>query len=181
MMVVTWLMAGVILQQRLNPDEARLVRIARQAVTASVQQTSLPVPDEASAPAAVFVTIEIGGKVRGCRGGLETRSHSLEEEVIHAAQSASSHDPRYEPLKASDLKEFKVTVTVIDRVEPVGSVDGLRPEDGLVLKAGDATGVVLPFEGRAPATRLQWAFRKAGVPVGTPALLFRMTARRVRG
>ena len=162
-------------------DERRLVEIARGAVVAAVQGTKAAKPGGSTTARPVFVTIEIDGRVRGCRGDLTARARSLEEEVALAARSAAAHDPRYRPLSPGDLKRFLVTVTVVDRTEPLRGVGGLTPEDGLVLKVGGKTGIVLPWEGKDPQVRLDWAYRKAGVGKGSGASLERLVARRFRG
>jgi len=131
----------------------------------------------------VFVTIERRGQVVGCRGGLQARAGSLQGEVIQAARAASRHDPRYRPLTPNDLKNFRVTVTVVRGMTPIARADleSLRPEDGLVLQSGNRSGIVLPWEGRVPRQRLVWAYRKAGVPQGASCRLFRLKADRFRG
>ncbi len=174
----------LISQAPASPERAALVSLARQAVCAEVARRPVPRPDGDTPPRPVFVTIERGGKVLGCRGSLEARTRSLEAEVVLSARSAAAHDPRYRPLAAGDLDDFLVTVTVVDRLESLPGADAARrltPEDGLVLKAGGRTGVVLPWEGRDGALRLRWAYRKAGVPEGAPCRLYRMVAERTRG
>ena len=163
-------------------DPTQLIQIAHQAIAREIQHWDPEQANQSQIPSRpVFVTIELGGRVVGCRGTLEVRKASLQQEVEEDARAACAHDPRYRPLSASDLPKILVTVTVIDRLQPVSSVDGLGPEDGLVLKADGKTGVVLPWEGKDPRTRLKWAYRKAGVAEGASATLFRMVARRDRG
>lgn len=164
------------------PDPDRnLIELARNAVIAEVLGKPTTRVERRSTVRPVFVTIERNGQVLGCRGSLEPRTASLEEEVVSAARGAAAHDPRYRPIAKSDLPGFLVTVTVVEGTHPISSVDGLEPGDGLVLKAGNRTGVVLPWEGKDPSIRLQWAYRKAGVATGSPAQLFRMVASRSRG
>ena len=166
-------------------DEARLLRLARDAVRAAATSGAPPVPPPAGAPARpVFVTIEQRrGQVVGCRGALVCRGRTLEEEVVRTARAAASHDPRYKPLTPRDLSDFLVTVTVVSRLEPLAARDiaTLAPGDGLVLRAGERTGIVLPWEGKDPRVRLGWAYKKAGVPPGSACTLQRMTAERFRG
>jgi len=50
-----------------------------------------------------------------------------------------------------------------------------------VLKSGAKVGVVLPWEGKDPKTRLAWAYRKAGVKPGTSVRLYKLKAERYRG
>jgi MEMO1 family protein len=162
-------------------EEQALIALARAAVRAEVEGQAPPKGTGQSPPLPVFVTIERKGRVIGCRGSLECRSRSLEEEVILAARAAAAHDPRYRPVTREDLQDFQVTVTLVRRLEPLDRVDTLTPSEGLVLKSGDRTGVVLPWEGKAPDVRLRWAYRKAGVSPGAPVRLYRMLADRFRG
>ena len=109
------------------------------------------------------------------------RSRSLEEEIVLAARAAASHDPRYRPLAPRDLTDFLVTVTLVQQLRPLDRIETLTPNAGLVLKAGGRTGIVLPWEGKDPKTRLTWAYQKAGVSPGTPCTLYLMIADRFRG
>jgi hypothetical protein len=151
-------------------DEARLIRLARAAVRAEVTGAPLP-PSVRHAPAVpaarpVFVTIERGsnGAVIGCRGALICRERSLQDEVVRAARAAASHDPRYRPLTPGDLTDFRVTVTIIERLVPLepAQVHTLAPNDGLVLQAGARTGVVLPWEGKDPRSSARLGLQKGG-------------------
>jgi len=158
-----------------------LIDLAKSAVRAEVLGKSTPKPTTKTETKAVFVTIEKAGKVLGCRGSLEPRTSSAEEDVILAARGAAAHDPRYRPLTKSDLDGFQVTVTLVNRLEPISTVDGLQPADGLVLEAGNKKGIVLPWEGKDPKVRLKWACQKAGVADSQPRKLFRLIAIRSRG
>jgi AMMECR1 domain-containing protein len=161
-------------------SERTLLRLARAAVTAEVEAKDSPRCEEHSPPEPVFVTIERKGRILGCRGSLECRSRSLEGEVLLAARAAAGHDPRYRPLTPKDLADFQVTVTIVHRLEPLDRVEALSPADGLVLRSGNRTGVVLPWEGKAPQVRLEWAYTKAGVHPGAPCALYRLIAERFR-
>ena len=165
-------------------DDNAMIALARRAVSREVLGAADDrLPDSGCAPGGVFVTIEREGRVIGCRGTLTPRFRTREAEIVAAARAAAGHDPRYRPLTADDLKDFLVTVTLIDRLAPIdaGQVAGLTPADGLVLTAGTRTGIVLPWEGKDPATRLHWAYQKAGVVDNTACTLQRMIARRFRG
>lgn len=164
-----------------TPAQTELINLAKAAVRAEVTGKAMPTVRLKSDPKPVFVTIESKGRVIGCRGELETRGSSLQQEVILAARAAAKHDPRYPPLSEKSLQDFQVTVTIVRHLDPISSVDGLQPADGLVLKAGTKIGVVLPWEGKDPQTRLQWAYKKAGVQPGSACQLQKMRAERFRG
>jgi len=168
-------------QQVLEVEGARLVHLARAAIRAEILGRPPPEPPSLGVSRPVFVTVEVAGRVRGCRGSLDRLEPSLAAEIVHAARAAAAHDPRWTPLTPKELATMKVTVTVIDRLEPIDSVSTLTPDQGLVLDAGQRKGIVLPWEGKDPKVRLQWAYRKAGVPEGSPATLRRMFASRFQG
>ena len=164
-------------------DETQLLVLAREAVRCEVLGKKPPQPRGSERALPVFVTIERHGKVMGCRGALQSRESSLQHEVIRVARAAAYHDPRYRPMSAADLKDFSVTVTIVQGMAPLSLADlgSLRPEDGLVLQSGGRSGIVLPWEGKVPRERLTWAYRKAGVNEGTSCRLFRLKAQRFRG
>ena len=172
--------------ERLTPQDIALIAVARAAVRNAVTGVSATrtTDDLTHLPAqAVFVTIERKGSVVGCRGTLHPHTASLVAEVMSAARSAATTDPRYRPLTSADLSQFLVTVTIIERLEPIDRVAArsIGPADGLALEAGGKIGVVLPWEGRDPATLLHWGYRKAGISEDTPCTLWRVVARRFRG
>jgi AMMECR1 domain-containing protein len=162
-------------------DDARLVEVARAAVLSEILGKPLPALRRDAPAQPVFVTVEVNGRVRACRGSLTARTGTLEEEVALAARGAAGFDPRYGRLTAAKAKGMLVTVTVIEAQRPIQDATGLRPEEGLALISGSKTGVVLPWDGRDARTRLGWAYKKAGVANGSPARLVLLTARRTRG
>jgi AMMECR1 domain-containing protein len=171
----------------LPAEDAAWIAVARDAVRSAVTgsaPTASPVALGNDLPAqGVFVTIERNGAVVGCRGTLRPRFATLRTEIESAARSAATADPRYRPLTSADLRNFRVTVTIIERLEPIDHAGtlALTAADGIALQSGDRTGVVLPWEGRDPATRRRWAYKKAGVPENSPCQLWRVVARRFRG
>jgi AMMECR1 domain-containing protein len=182
---VRWLAAWaalIFLAQASNYDEPKLIGIARTTIVSTVRGTPLNHVAAGRLPVQpVFVTIEVGEKIRGCRGSLETRTKSLEDEIRLAAAGAAAHDPRYQPLTQKESANFRVTITIVERKERISSVDGLKPEDGLALESGGRWGIVLPWEGKDPQIRLKWAYQKAGVAIGSASNLYRLSATRFRG
>jgi AMMECR1 domain-containing protein len=117
--------------------------------------------------------------VRACRGTLSPQASSLQAEIQRIARSAALHDPRYGPVQLKG-RPFSITLTRVSRLEPIEDVQSLLPEHGLVLYQNEKTGVVLPFEGRDPKIRLEWAYKKAKANPREPVRLERMFASRER-
>ncbi len=161
-------------------DHTALLNLARAAVIAEVDHKTPPSPSSEHQVKPVFVTNEIGGNVHGCRGSLDTRSDSLESEIILAARAAAAHDPRYKPIASKQLASFSVTITIIENKRLISDVTDLDPAEGLALEGESRWGIVLPFEGKDPKIRLAWAYKKAGVSVGSPVSLYRLTAERFK-
>jgi AmmeMemoRadiSam system protein A len=127
-----------------------LVEIARAAVVqaAGGGESNLTVDDVGTFPRAsgTFVTLKRGGRLRGCIGTLECR-RGLAEEVARVAVSAAKEDPRFEPLKASELEGLEVEVSVLGPLELIDPFDPNGFEigrHGLVVEQGMRRGLLLP-------------------------------------
>lgn len=174
-MTAVWLsLTACCVAQSGQPDDDRrvLAAYARAAVIAEVTRAKPPKPMKRHPAKPVFVTIDIHGNVHGCRGSLDIRTGSLEDEIILSAREAAAHDPRYRPLTPKQLADFRVTITIVESKRPISDVSDLSPSDGLALRSGSKWGIVLPWEGKDPRVRLGWAYRKAGVPEGSTATLY---------
>lgn len=132
-------------------QQRELVQIARDAVTRSVtgrpaaaaSAIALDVMPEASG---AFVTLKKSGQLRGCIGTLECR-RTLAEEIARAAVSAAREDPRFEPVRVSELDELDIEVSVLG---PLEAIDPRDPDaiiigrHGLVVEQGRRRGLLLP-------------------------------------
>lgn len=132
----------------LSRDEQRaLLRHARQTIAASLGSEAAPGPLELKEPyrhAGAFVTLEVGGDLRGCIGypGSEQR---LDEVVADCAISAASEDPRFPPLSARELEDLEVEISVLTPIEPVADMNAIQVgRDGLVVQEGRRRGLLLP-------------------------------------
>jgi AmmeMemoRadiSam system protein A len=104
-------------------------------------------PPEAPAlavPSAAFVTLHVGGALRGCIGTLERR-RSLWSVVGEMAAAAATRDPRFPPIDETDLRTMTVEISVLSP-----DVKIHRPEEieigrhGLDVRRGGARGLLLP-------------------------------------
>ena len=174
-MVLAVLFAG--LAQTPTPES--LANFTYRTVEAILKGNPLPVPMTKSPTKGVFVTIESNGKVLGCRGTLEPSESTLELEIQKSARAAAIFDPRYHGVHIGKTP-FAVTLTIVDHVEPIGSINNLLPQEGLILRSNIGVGIVLPWEGKDPNTRLDWAYSKAKTPRNQTVQLERLFAQRYR-
>ena len=170
-------------------DQRRtLVEIARRAVARSVNGSEPgdvpPIPGLPEATGA-FVTLKKRGELRGCIGTLECR-RPLPEEVARVAVSAAREDPRFEPVRSSELADLDVEVSVLGPLEPIDPHDPAAIEigrHGLVVEQGRRRGLLLPQVatewGWDRETFLAHTCAKAGLPQDcwrTGARVFRFAA-----
>jgi AMMECR1 domain-containing protein len=162
-----------------------LARRAMQTFLSSGQTIPVPhdVPPALKRRGAVFVTVEKRGQItpRGCRGTLQPISRTLGEEIVRNAIAACSRDRRVAPLRANELPQCLISLTVVLRVQPLASLAGHDAENnGLIARSGSRIGIVLPYEGRDAVTQEKWAKQKAGLSAGASAQLLELVAVRFR-
>jgi AmmeMemoRadiSam system protein A len=154
-------------------QQRALVEIARRAVEGSVTGRAEPLSAPADLPPAsgAFVTLKKRGELRGCIGTLECR-RPLPEEIARVAVSAAREDPRFEPVRASELLELDVEVSVLGPLEEIDPLDPdaiLIGRHGLVVEQGRRRGLLLPQVatewGWDRETFLAHTCAKAGLPV----------------
>jgi MEMO1 family protein len=99
---------------------------------------------------ATFVTLTENERLRGCIGSLDPRRTLIDDAVANTAQAAFA-DPRFPPLKESELIGLRLDVSILSypRPIPAGSesevVAALEPDrDGLILSAGKRRALFLP-------------------------------------
>lgn len=125
-----------------------LVRLAREAIASHLsgdprsQPEALEDPGE---PAGVFVSLKKAGKLRGCIGTIQPVRSTLAEEVMDNAVSASTRDPRFQPLTFEEFDKITISVDVLSAPEPVSGLEDLDPSRyGVIVKCGWRKGVLLP-------------------------------------
>lgn len=155
-------------------DEARaaLLHLARRAVEAAVSGESFEMgaaalPSAVRGPGAAFVTLHVGGQLRGCIGMVEPRGPSLAEAVVGMARAASREDPRFTPIRTADLPLLDVEISVLGPLVPATPDEIVVGRDGLVIEQGHRRGLLLPQVavewGFDRETFLQQACLKAGL------------------
>jgi AmmeMemoRadiSam system protein A len=139
-------------------DRLYLLRIARESIQAAVEKRPLPavalaeLPPQIVQPGACFVTLNRRrtGELRGCTGVLVARS-PLVEEVIHTAAQTALRDPRFQPVRPSDVDDLSIEISILTPPErlvykvPDEIPDLLRPGiDGVTLSKEQRRATFLP-------------------------------------
>ena len=95
--------------------------------------------------AGAFVSIHKQGRLRGCIGTIAPTQDSLAEEIIHNAISAATRDPRFDPIRADELKWLEINVDVLGEPEDIASEDELDVKRyGVIVSRGHRRGLLLP-------------------------------------
>lgn len=145
------------MKEKLTLDEQRtLLRLAREAMESAVRGVKLPPLDASTLTprlrehGASFVTLTMGGQLRGCIGALEARQ-PLAEDVREHAVAAALEDPRFPPVGEDELSGINIEVSRLTRPVPLEYKDAddllskLRPHvDGVILSEGFRRATFLP-------------------------------------
>jgi len=152
-------------------DRQRLLDLARRALEARVRGLAPPqaVPGGAlDAPLGAFVTLHARGELRGCLGRLDP-TDALPVTVAHLAAAVADSDPRFPPVRAVELPEIAIEISVLTPAHAVSSVDEIDiGRHGLIVEDGARRGLLLPQvaseHGWSPLEFVEHACVKAGLP-----------------
>lgn len=138
----------------LSPLGHALLARARNAIAAALGLPGrLPEPGHPALarPGATFVTLNRGGRLRGCIGRFEPGPHPLGDDVRRNACRAAFEDPRFPPLTVAEWPGLEIEVSLLGAIEPLGELDEaaaiavLRPGvDGVILDAAGRRSTFLP-------------------------------------
>lgn len=132
---------------------ATLLRLARETLTYRLRGGNAPSPavePDFLCQRAVFVTLTMEGKLRGCIGNLIPVG-PLWEGVRDNALSAALHDHRFSALVAEDLDSVAIEISVLTNPEALvfeGSDDLIQKLrvgiDGVILRKEGCSATFLP-------------------------------------
>ncbi len=131
-----------------------LLELARQTVTSTATNGSLPEPKDLPARLqekhGCFVTLTKSGELRGCIGSLIAQS-PLYRAIIDNARNAAARDPRFPPVQRSELEQIRIEISVLTEPKPLAFsspedlLQKLKPwEDGVLLQIGPHLATFLP-------------------------------------
>lgn len=174
-------------EQRIS-EECEPVSLAREAVETYVRTGKIiPVPAGLpalfSSKAGVFVSLKMGGRLRGCIGTTEGMRRNIAEEIIMNGIAAATEDPRFAPVTPDELDGIRYSVDVLNEPEPVEDESCLDPSCyGVIVSSGPRRGLLLPdIEGVGTVEeQLSIAKQKAGLPADATCRLHRFTVTRYR-
>lgn len=140
----------------LTPDERRaLLALARKSLELGVM-TGKEISEVTSnsnlmIPAGAFVTLRIRNRLRGCIGQLPG-DEPLWHVIAHCGKSAALEDPRFEPVRADELAEIEIEISVLS--QPLDTLPEMieAGKHGILVNRGWQRGVLLP----QVATQFKW-------------------------
>jgi hypothetical protein len=146
-------------------DRRTLLKLARHAIEQGVAgrpQAAYDPPGFAAAlreKGACFVTLTIGGELRGCIGSLEA-TRALAADVEEHALDAAVNDYRFPPVTPEEVPRLHIELSVLSAPTPLeycsrdDLLRKLRPGvDGVILESGRRRATFLPqVWGKVPST-----------------------------
>jgi AmmeMemoRadiSam system protein A len=131
----------------------RLLGIAREHLEARVHRRAVPVvpagPEVASS--GVFVTLYCRRELRGCLGSMDAGTR-LVQAIARLAASVCCEDTRFQPLRAEELPDSAIELSLLtlpERVVDVAAIEVGR--HGLIVERGPHKGLLLPQVAREQA------------------------------
>lgn len=151
-------------------QQQQLLGLARAALEARVRGLECSAPDATGldAVAGAFVSIHHRGALRGCLGRIEG-DWPLHRVVTHLAAVVADSDPRFEPVRADELVDIDIEISVLTPERPIASIDEIEVGvHGLIVEHGPRRGLLLPQvapeHGWDTRTFVEHTCRKAGLP-----------------
>lgn len=142
-------LAAELKEKRDNADD--YVQLARASLESYIlRRTTIPIPEGLpkemlERQAGAFVSIHKAGRLRGCIGTILPTTDSVAEEIIQNAISASTRDPRFEPITPEELPLLDINVDVLGEPEDIDSPDELDVKKyGVIVSCGAKRGLLLP-------------------------------------
>ena len=131
--------------------EDEYVRLARASVEHYVRtgrRLEMPegLPDDMTRRrAGVFVSLHEDGRLRGCIGTIAPVTPCVAQEIIDNGISASSRDPRFNPVEPEELDKLVYSVDVLEPPERISSPTQLDVKRyGVIVTKGGRRGLLLP-------------------------------------
>jgi AmmeMemoRadiSam system protein A len=159
---------------RLSDSEKQaLLALARRTIEAAVRDVQrLDTPPWAgilAEPRGIFVTLHCRGRLQGCIGVIEP-VEPLGDSIVRCAVGAALHDPRFPALRAEELFDLHIELSLLSRLQPIQPQEIEIGRHGLFLRRVAHRGLLLPQvaieHGFTRERFLEETCRKAGMSPG---------------
>lgn len=128
-------------------DRLSILQLARTAVVEAVSLRKLPdhIPREGifAERCGVFVTLHVRRCLQGCIGVVEAKE-PLGEAIVHCAAGAALEDPRFTPMKADQLPDLSIEVSLLSPLSPISPESIEIGRHGLLILLHAQRGLLLP-------------------------------------
>ncbi len=133
--------------------------------------------------AGVFVSIKTKeGDLRGCIGTIIATKNNIKEEIQQNAISASTQDPRFEPIQPEELNDLVISVDILHKPKQVKSLEELDPNTyGIIVRSkNNRQALLLPMlEGIDTVEKqVSICMNKADIPQNTPVSIQKFKVNR---
>ena len=126
-----------------------LLEAARNSIELLFKGEKVEEPDYTIHPllksyAGAFVTLTEYGSLRGCIGYIIS-DQPLWQTVCEAAVQASQNDPRFPPVRRSEIKNLEIEISILSEPFPLNNYDEIEiGKHGLILNEKGRRGLLLP-------------------------------------
>ncbi len=127
-------------------ERHELLALARQAILAHLTHGPAPglARDYAAERHGAFVSLHVGGDLRGCIGYPQS-DQPLGQVIARCAVSAASSDLRFAPLTLDELAHAQIEISVLGPIDPVTDTHEIVVgRHGLIVAQGYSKGLLLP-------------------------------------
>jgi AmmeMemoRadiSam system protein A len=128
-------------------DRRSILELARRAVVEAVCYNRLleeiPNAEVFEPQCGVFVTLHVGGKLRGCIGVIEAKEN-LGKSIVKCASGAALEDPRFKPVQAEELSRMHIEVSLLSPLQRLSPEEIEIGKHGLLVEQGIRRGLLLP-------------------------------------
>ncbi len=155
-----------------DEEKAELLRIAGTVIEKCSRGEKLPVfepkTEKLKEERGAFVCIYKRGMLRGCIGSLQA-DEPLYKNVAEMARAAACHDPRFTPVRADEVTDLHLEISVLTPFEEVHDPEDIQVgKHGIFIRQGHRSGLLLPQVAAERdwdrITFLEETCRKAGLP-----------------
>ena len=133
-----------------DSDKKILLNLARETIEKKVCHEKIPGPDTSKFSSnlktncGAFVSLHIGGHLRGCIGRL-VGDIPLFEMIQEMAVSSAIHDPRFNPVSPAELASIDIELSVLSPLQKITDISQIElGKHGIYMVKGRNSGVFLP-------------------------------------